>query len=437
MTASFALSAAQTAVLELHRDDPSGHRQATHRGFTVSGPLDVPALRAAVATLVRRHEPLRTVYRGGPVPLQTVLPEMPAPVELTDVAARPHAFDLAHGPLLRVAVRPRGPHLHEVSFFLHLLAADGWSLRVFFAELAACYRAERSGRTPDLPELALDYVDWAAWQNGELTPERRAHLSAWWRNALEGYPVPTPGAVAGVSATNVGRRLSVRLESGLTRALRETAAARGHGLFSVLASACAVALSRHEEEDRLPLGLAVANRDRPEVAGLLGFFATLTVLPVDLRGNPAFADVVERVSRARTETYRHRELPLAAIAAAVAPGTPPVRALSLVRACFAHHPSGSLGTLRLDGCAVEELPLPDGARFPLMVRVEEHADDSCTVWGEFTTTAPPLGENEVRALLAAYRAVLEHVAATPDAPLAALRRTAREREQDGPGHGPR
>ncbi|MFK4272908.1 condensation domain-containing protein [Streptomyces milbemycinicus] len=416
MSASFPLSAAQRAVWARHTRDPSGHRQSTLRTFAVTGTLDVAALRTAVEALVRRHEPLRTVYLDGPV--QQIRPDAPVAVRIVSEPPLPRAFDLARGPLLRVDVRPTGPNRHEVTFSSHLLAADGWSLGVFFTELAACYRAALRGESAALPELPVQYVDWAAWQAERLTPERTGELVRWWRGALERYPRPLDANAGPTGEPGRGRRRAVALNTALVSAIRDLGAAHGHTAFTVLAAACAIALTRRTGHDRVLLGLAVAGRDRPEVASVLGFFATLSVLPVDLTQDPPFGVLLGRVAEATAATYQNRDLPLDEMVAALGGPDDPDRT-PWVQAIFAYHPPGSLGELRLDGCETAELPVLDTAKFELTVRVEDTPDGAGTVWAEYDTAR--YHDPEIDALLKAYQAVLHAVVARPKTPVSALR----------------
>ncbi|MGY0056624.1 condensation domain-containing protein [Streptomyces sp. LZ34] len=416
MSTSFPLSAAQRAVWARHTRDPSGHRQSTLRTFAVAGTLDLAALRTALEALVRRHEPLRTVYLDGPV--QQIRPDAPVAVRIVSEPPRPSAFDLARGPLLRVDVRPTDPNRHEVTFSSHLLAADGWSLDVFFTELAACYRAALRGESAALPELAVQYVDWAAWQAERLTPERTGELVRWWRGALERYPRPRGAGASPTGGPGRGRRRAVALDTGLVSAVRDLSAAHGHTAFTVLAAACAIALTRRTGQDRVLLGLAVAGRDRPEVAGVLGFFTTLSVLPVDLTQDPPFGVLLGRVAAATAATYQHRDLPLDEMAAALG-GPDDLDRTPWVQAIFAHHPPGSVGELRLDGCEAAELPVLDTAKFELTVRVEDTPDGAGTVWAEYDTAR--YRDPEMDSLLKAYQAVLHAVVARPRTPVSALR----------------
>lgn len=412
----FPLSPAQRLVRALHDADPTRQRQSTRRVFDVRGPLDLEAFGRAVDGLVRRHEPLRTVYPGGTG--QVVEAEAP-PVLRVGGRRRPWAgFDLERGPLLSITVQPLGPDHHEISFHVHLLAADGWSLDVLFDELGTLYRAERLGIPADLPRLTVQYVDWASWHAARVTAERRAEVARWWRAALDGYPRPRRRQPTAVPPE--GRRRAVTLDPGAMSKIRTRANSRGHTAFILLAAACAVALTCRDHEDRLLLGLAVADREHVAVERVLGFFVTLTVLPVDLRGDPCFSALMRRVTEATAAVYAHRDLSFPDIVADPVAG-PPTRGGSAVPmpVVFAHHPPGTAGTLSLDGGVIAELPVLDTAKFPLTLRAQDTADGACDIWAEYDPSLH--GDDDIDALLARYTAVLSAVVTGADPRVSVLR----------------
>lgn len=410
----FPLSSAQRVVRALHDADPTRHRQSTRRIFEVRGPLDVEALGLAAEALVLRHEPLRTVYPSED--RQVIRSEAHQVLHVVSERQPWAAFDLAHGPLLSITVQSLGPDHHEISFCVHLLAADGWSMQVLFDDLSALYRAEVLGVAATLPELAIQYVDWAAWHAGRVTPERRNEVMGWWRGALADYP--RPWGSGSTPAPGSGRRRAVALTPGVVSAIRALANTSGHTAFTLLAAACAVALTCRNRQDRLLLGLAVANRDHVAVERLLGFFVTMTVLPVDLRGDPRFSELMRRVAEATAAVYGHRELSFPDIASdwgapADAEGGP------VMPVIFAHHPPSTVGTLALDSCEITELPVFDTAKFGLTVRAQDATDGTCDVWAEYDTSLHD--DKEIDTLLESYEAVLASVVACEDPPVSVLR----------------
>ncbi|WP_381330695.1 condensation domain-containing protein [Streptomyces kaempferi] len=410
------MSPPQRLVHALHDADPTRRRQSTRRVFDVRGPLDLKAFGRAVDGLVRRHEPLRTVYPSGTRQVVEA-----AAHQVLRVVSERHprtAFDLEHGPLLSITVQPLGPDHHEISFCVHLLAADGWSLEVLFDDLGALYVAERLGVPPALPHLRIQYVDWASWHARRVSAERRAEVARWWRRALDGYP--SPRRRSPTAAPEEGRRRAVTLDSSAMSEIRTLANSYGHTAFTLLAAACAITLTCPDHHDRLLLGLAVANRDHVAVERVLGFYVTLTVLPVDLRGDPPFSELMRRVAGATAAVYAHRELSFPDIAYdhATSPGR---RASTPVQmpVIFAHHPPSTVGTLSLDGCDVVELPVFDTAKFALTIRAQDTADGACDIWAEYDPCLH--SDNDIDTLLATYTAVLASVVTGADPRVSALR----------------
>ncbi|MFF5860017.1 condensation domain-containing protein [Streptomyces sp. NPDC012751] len=438
----FPMSSAQRRLWFLHSLDPTGRAHGTDRWFRVTGELDTGALQEAVDALVARHEALRTVFPDtvhGPV--QHVRRAGRITVRILEPAGEPgeagarrcaaaflrRPFDIAAGPLLRIAVVPLAPGDRMLVLSLHLLAADGWSQHVLLEELGVLYRAAlsgASGRAPLAPP-PVQYADWAAWQRERLTSARRAGLLDWWRAELAGAPLllelaaePGDGADPGPASPPAGGRIRHVLGTDLSAAVRDLARTRRQSVFTVLVSACAVALGHRAGQQRLLLGLAVANREQPEIQRVLGFFVDTVALHLDLTGDPAFDHLLTRVAGTVAAAHSHRDLPFDELVAALAPPRSPLRS-PVVQVNFAHHPAGSLGRLDLHGCAVREVPADSGpGKFELTVRVEESPDDGLVVWGEYGGDA--LREEDVREVLAAYQEVLRAVTANPGGPLSGL-----------------
>ncbi|MGW1003606.1 condensation domain-containing protein [Streptomyces sp. NPDC002520] len=438
----FAMSFAQRRLWFLHGLDPTGRAHSTDRWFRVTGALDVGALQQAVDALVARHEALRTVFPDtahGPVQCvrstgqitvrtldRTGAPDEAAARRCADDFLR-QPFDIAEGPLLRIAVVPLAPGDQLLVLSVHLLAADGWSQNVLLEELGALYRAAlpgASGQDPPAP-LPVQYADWGAWQREQLTSERRAELVDWWRAELAGAPLVLdltagPGGAAGPgpSPSPGGGRIRQVLGPELGAAVRDLARTQRQTVFTVLVSACAVALAHRADQQHLLLGLAVANREQPQVQRVLGFFVNTVALHLDLTGDPRFDHLLTRVRERVVAAHSHRDLPFDELVAALAPPRSPVRS-PVVQVNFAHHPADSLGTLELRGCAVREIPAACGpGKFELTVRVEESADDGLVIWGEYS--GDTLREPDVREVLTAYQEVLRSVTADPGGHLSAL-----------------
>ncbi|NMO16212.1 hypothetical protein HPC49_05480 [Pyxidicoccus fallax] len=424
MTSVFPLSFAQQRLCFLHWLDPTGFAHSSARCLRVKGPLDLSALCVALDVLVARHEPLRTRYPLGAH--QQVPLDGRVDVQVLDVAneaeALQHAevtvarpFDIEHGPLLRLTVLRWSPKAHLLVFSAHLLAADGWSLQVFFEELSLAYRAVVRGEPVRLPELPVQYVDWAAWQREQLTGARREALTRWWCQRLSGLPLVLD-LVPPRRPMGRGRRMHRVLPSEVAASVRALARSEQRSVFTVLAAACGVVLGHQAGREQVLLGLAVANRELPEVERVLGFFVNTVALPVDLSGHPDFRELLTRVAEATAAVNAHKDLPFEQLVAALGPPRDSSRS-PIVQVNFAYHPAGTTGVLALQGCEVSDCLLDFAtAKFELTLRVEETSDGASVVWAEYDESLFDAGF--ITRLLSAYEEVLR--AATPGVPVARL-----------------
>jgi hypothetical protein len=409
---SFPTSPAQRRLLLLHALDPTGFAYSTTRCFRVRGPFDQNAFRAALDALIARHEPLRTVFLG--LATQYVRPTMDtavrivAPCRSWDEAldsVGTQRFDVAEGPLLAVTVIPVGVvTLLAVRF--HLLAADGWSMRVFFRDLAIRYESS----TAPLPRLAVQYVDWAAWQAGQLTAQRRNELRRWWREYLSRAPLSLDlGPPTAAPRTGARRILASPVTHG---ALEDLARRSRRSTYAVLAAACAVVLAARTGQDEVIVGVAVANREEPETRDLLGFFVNSLPLRISVREPARFVDLVHHVAKQTAVCHEHKDLPFDDIVTELA--APWVRGrCPLVQASFAHHYGGSLGTLDLAGCVVEEITDVGGeGRFELMLRTRATDDGGLDVLAEYNGVT--VDDRAASEMLSSYHGILTTIAANPD-----------------------
>ena len=297
----FPLSFAQRRLWFLHQLDP--------RNTFYNLPLAVPfkievnaaVLQRSVNTIVARHETLRTVFTTlDDEPVQVIRPSMAVQLTVIDLRALPaeeqnaettrltaeiaqQPFDLAHGPLLRVALLRRGQD-HVFVLVFHHIISDGWSMGVFWRELTALYNAVYSGQPSPLEELPIQYADFAVWQRGQLEGEHLAELMAYWRKQLDGLPtlqLPTDRPRPPVLSYR-GAFKELTLPRSLTNALKSLSQSQGVTLFMALFAAFAVVLHRYSGQDDIVVGLPAAGRDHKELEGLIGFFVNSLVLRVDV-----------------------------------------------------------------------------------------------------------------------------------------------------------
>jgi len=297
------------------------------------GELDRGALQSALDEIVRRHEALRTVFAvagGRPVP---VIRE-PAAVRVREIdlsgdAGAPgareaavreqvqseskHVFDLTLGPLFRLALAHLGPGEHYLLLTLHHIVFDGWSYGVFIRELTELYRAFAEGRPSPLPELEVQYVDYAAWQRGWIEGPEAAPLLDYWRDQLAGseqvleLPLDRPRPVL---QTFWGAYEYFYLPPDAAASIRALGLGERATLFMTLLAAFGALLHRYTGQDDINVGTYVANRRWEQIEKLLGFFVNTLVLRSDLSGGPSFRELLTRVRHTTLGAYDHQDLPV-------------------------------------------------------------------------------------------------------------------------------
>ena len=296
-----------------------------------TGPLNVSALEQSFNEILRRHEAWRTCFvvaDGKPVQevkqnLSTSLPVIDLrslPREQRDLAAVAVAtadarvpLDLGSVPLFRTRLIRLDEEEHRLYLTLSHIIFDGVAIyRVFLPELATLYKAYAAGAESPLPELVIQYPDYACWQRQNLTPEVLSQDLEHWRNQLRG-PLPETYLPTdrphGRSQSFRGSMYPFSLSTILTTQLREFCRAEGVSLFHVLLASFAALLYRYSGEERIPVGSVTAGRNSPETLPLLGYFLNTVVLPADLSGNPSFRMLIHRARDLTIEALDHDRVP--------------------------------------------------------------------------------------------------------------------------------
>ncbi|MFF4445712.1 amino acid adenylation domain-containing protein [Streptomyces sp. NPDC001502] len=400
------------------------------------GPLDADALAAALCAVVTRHEVLRSRITEGPRgPVQTVeAPEVFVPVR-TDLGDLPreearsralglaHAdaaapFDLGSAPLLRARVVRVAGDEHLLVLVLHHTVGDGWSMPVLWRELSGAYAALRRGERPELPELPVQYGDFAYWQQRRLADGEADAGIAHWRAALGGLPAlelptdrPRPQVRSGA-----GDAFVFEVPAELAERLGALARERGATLFMVLLAGFQALLARYTGQADIAVGSPIAGRDRTELEPLVGFFVNTLVLRTDLSGDPAFGELLGRVRRTALAAYEHQDVPFDRLVEELRPE----RDLSrnpLFDVLFQLHPE-QLDALPLDGVEVESLDTSNGtAKFDLSLAMTEHSGG---LTGTVQYATDLFDRATVERFGAHYLRLLAGAAETPDAPLSRL-----------------
>lgn len=322
-------SFAQQRLWFLQRLDPAGGAWHVPMIAELRGTVDVSALQRSVNEIVRRHEALRTRFAESEGrPLQVICPTGSCPLRVVDLrhaseadqakavqeralAEQREPFDLQTGPLMRCCLLRLGEDRSVFCATLHHIVADGWSLGLLCRELAVCYAAFRRGRQPALPELPIQYADYAAWQLALLESDALQQQLAYWRTQMNDLPVlslptdrPRPA-----SGRQTGARAARELSAALTQRLRALNRREGVTLYMSLLAVFQVLLLRLTGQGDVVVGTPIANRTRSELEGLIGFFVNSLVMRTDLSGDPRFRELLRRVRATALAAYAHQDLP--------------------------------------------------------------------------------------------------------------------------------
>ena len=327
------LSFGQERMWFIDRLQPGSPAYNVATCLPLTEPLDVAILERAVGEIVRRHEVLRTTFveRDGR-PVQRIGDAPTVEIPIVDLRREPEeepgkklaclageeartSFDLAHGPVWRAGLAriDLADGLPWYLFLtLHHIVSDAWSLDVFSRELVALYPALASGAPSPLPELPIQYADFAVWQREWARGPQRARQLEYWRERLEDVPttleLPTDHLRPAV-LTYRGGLYAFRLESELLEGLKALGRSERATLFMAGLTALLVLLGRYTREDDLVVGTPIANRGRSELEGLIGFFLNTLVLRADLGGDPGFRELLRQVREVTVGAYANQDLP--------------------------------------------------------------------------------------------------------------------------------
>ena len=296
----------------------------------ITVPLHLGALETAVTELVRRHESLRTTFTvENGRPHQVIGAPERVSISLVDLQGYPladrHAvaerlateearrsFDLGHGPLLRCTLLRLAPVDHVFLLTIHHIVADGWSIGILFRELGVLYDNCCSGRPSALPELPMQYGDFAVWQRQWLQGDVLDRLRGYWIQQLSGAPsaldIPTDRPRPPVQ-TLQGALVPVTVPPSVAGGIKELARRENATLFMILLAAFATLLHRYSGQSAIVIGTPIANRTRAELEPLIGFFVNTLPIRTDLVGDPSFRQLVRRVREVTIEAYEHQDLP--------------------------------------------------------------------------------------------------------------------------------
>ncbi|MFL6293189.1 MAG: amino acid adenylation domain-containing protein [Thermoanaerobaculia bacterium] len=425
------LSFSQQRVWFFDRWEPGSAVFNLATAVRLEGRLDVAALEAGLNEIVRRHETLRSRFLDvDGEPLQVIDPFAPCPFPVVDVSALPPSrrraeqerlvdeearkpFDLRTGPLLRATLLRLSPTEHLAVLTLHHIVSDGWSLWVLTREMSAAYEAFAAGRRPGLPELPIQFPDYAAWQRGWLQGEVLASELEFWKGQLAGAPdsldLPLDRPRPPVQQYR-GARAGFALSDSVTARLRALGQKTGSTLFMSLLTAWYTLLWRYSGQPDLTTGTVIANRHRREVENLIGFFINTLVLRARLHEGMSFRQALARVRDVTLGVYAHQDMPFEKLVEELNPE----RHLSLtplfqVMLILQNTPSAALelGDLRIAAREIER----DVVNYDLLFYLEERGDGLA---GDLDYDVDLFDRTTVGRLLAHFEALLLNLVEDPD-----------------------
>ncbi|WP_370451132.1 amino acid adenylation domain-containing protein [Corallococcus sp. CA049B] len=393
----------------------------------LEGDLYVQVLERALSEVVRRHEALRTMFVvGNPEPKQRTTSDSAFTLAVEDLTSDTAAlqtrveqevsrpFELAHGPLLRALLLKLGAREHVLVVTMHHIVSDGWSLGVLVREVGALYAAFVQGQPSPLPELPVQYADYAAWQRGWLQGATLQREVDYWKLKLAGAPpvleLPTDRPRPAVRG-NAGATQGFLWPQSMAQGLRALAQREGASLYMVLLAGWQVLLSRYSGQTDISVGSPIAGRTRAEVEGLIGFFVNTLVLRANLSGDPSFRGLLQQVRETVLDAQEHQEVPFEKLVEALQPErsrshTPLFQTLLALQ-------NVPIGQARLPGMTLKPVELAGGtSKFDLSVFFMETAEG---LSGMLEYSTDLFEAATVRRMVEHLRVLLEGVLEHPEA----------------------
>jgi amino acid adenylation domain-containing protein/non-ribosomal peptide synthase protein (TIGR01720 family) len=429
------LSFAQRRLWFLDQLEPDSPLYNMPHALRLEGDLDRRALEASLGEIVRRHQVLRTRFESaedGGVE-QYVNDAAPLRLGVVDLTAMPHdkreriagmiarqearrPFRLHEGKLLGSWLARLDERDHALFLNIHHIAADGWSLGVLVREMGALYESFWKGEGAGgaaLPDLPIQYTDFAAWQRRWLSGQTLERQLEYWRNQLEGAAVlemptdhPRPAALE-----RKGRTLSVHFSPELSRNVDELSRKEGATMFMALLATWQIVLGRYAGQQDVVVGTDVANRNRLETEGLIGFFINQLVLRTELSSEESFRDMLNRVKRTTLDAYARQDVPFELLVDELAPARD-LNRMPLFQSKFVFQ-NYNENDLRLPGLNVRAFGIPsESSRFDLTLLMRKDSEGCLT--GSLQYATELFEEETIRRLVGAWQTALTRVTARPE-----------------------
>ncbi|WP_164352831.1 condensation domain-containing protein, partial [Pseudomonas viridiflava] len=384
-----ALSFAQQRQWILWQLEPHSAAYNIPLALRLHGPLNIEALRRSIEALIERHETLRTTFeQQGDEALQVVHPASAFLLNVDRLADGQSVqdyvdhevqqpFDLQHGPLLRVRLLQVADEEHVLVLTQHHIVSDGWSMPIMVEELLQGYQAISLGRAIEREPLPIQYADYAIWQRNWLEMGEQARQLEYWKNQLGDQssvlelPTDRPRPV---TRNPHGARLNVELDAALLNSLKSLAREQGITLFMVLLASFQTLLHRYSGQDDVRVGVPIANRNRSETEGLIGFFVNTQVLKAEFSAQTTVAQLLQQIKQTAVQAQAHQDLPFEQLVEALQPERDPSRS-PLFQVAYNHQTESRNEARELAGLRLEyQLSDKHTAQFDLTLDTCERPD---------------------------------------------------------------
>jgi thioesterase domain-containing protein/acyl carrier protein len=423
----FPLSSAQLGLWFLQQLDPDSLVYNVPLGVRLTGSLNVAALEQSLREIVLRHEILRTSFPSiDGQPVQVISPDVALKLPIIDLQELPETereseaqrlaieqfeqpFDLAQGSLWQFQLLRLAEEEHILLLTIHHIIFDGKSLNTFFREFAALYRAFSTSQASPLPELSIQYADFACWQQQWLQSKELESQLAYWQQQLGGsipaLELPIDRARPAVH-TYQGSRQSLVFPENLTNDLKILSLQEEVTLFMTLLTGFKTLLYCYTQQEDILLCSPVTGHNRSETEDLIGYFNNILLMRTDLSGNPSFRELIGRVRQTALEAYQNQNVPLQKLVE-----LPNLTRTPLSRGMFALHHITSQ-PLELPGLRVSFLDIHNRtANFDLSLLVEEK-QGTLTAILEYKTAL--FEKTTITQILENFQTLLESLVANPE-----------------------
>ncbi len=443
---AFPASFAQQRLWFLDQFEPGTPAYNLPRVFRINGPLNVDALTRAFHAAVQRHASLRTVFESvDGEARQVVLSELDVKLPIIDLTSVPEGereaealrlaseegkkpFDLRKGPLLRTLLVRLGPETFILLIVMHHIIADGWSISRLFRDVTKCYAAFLENKDPELPELPIEYTEYAQWQREYMSREVLSQEIEYWKNTLAGAQTvlelatdhPRPPIRTWHGATE-----AISLDGATLARLKSLAQSEKSTLFMVSMAAFQALLWRYTHQESILLGTPVAGRNHVEVEDMIGLFVNTLVFRADFTSDMTFRDLLRQVRSVALEAYMHQDVPFEKLVEELVPqrslDTPP---LFQVMFTFQNIPKQ---VFEISGLSIKQVSFETGiAKFDLSVDVWEDTEFHC----QFEYNTDLFEHSTMLRMFGHFERLIQAALDNPDLPLAQLPiLSAQEREQ--------